>query len=411
MGNDLIFKKENLENHSGQNNTLSLNTSRIPALDSLRAIMMLLGLIVHSAITYGVVNWGDEWPLKDPVFTHASNDYIVELIHVFRMPIFFLVAGFFGAMLFYERKPLKMVKNRISRILLPFIVFVIFLRPAIIFAFIYTSSVFAGDKNVLDNIIEVLSNPLAYIPTNTFHLWFLFYLIPITGTAVVIGLFLQRFQKLTSRITQLFNWLLQKPMLRVLFFASITFSLYLFMGTSKVSTPGSFIPEVNTFVYFLFFYFFGWVLFKSKHLLEQLMRFDWICVVLGLAIFSFTYLRPAYFIDEMSIVAKAITVWLFIFGITGLFIHYFSAHSSLMRYISDASYWVYLVHFPIAVLIPGLIVNWAIPSTFKFLIVLSGTGFICFLSYHYLVRATVIGKFLNGRKYSRKMNLLPVEQK
>jgi glucan biosynthesis protein C len=32
------------------------------------------------------------------------------------MPIFFVVAGFFGALLFYERKPLKMAKNRLSRI-------------------------------------------------------------------------------------------------------------------------------------------------------------------------------------------------------------------------------------------------------------------------------------------------------
>jgi len=76
-------------------------TERIHSLDSLRAIMMLLGLVLHSAITYGNADWGSTWSLKDPIATSSVNDYIVDIIHVFRMQIFFLVAGFFGAMLFY----------------------------------------------------------------------------------------------------------------------------------------------------------------------------------------------------------------------------------------------------------------------------------------------------------------------
>jgi hypothetical protein len=32
-----------------------------------------------------------------------------------------------------------------------------------------------------------------------------------------------------------------------------------------------------------------------------------------------------------------------------------------------------------------------------------GTAFVCFISYHYLVRNTFIGKFLNGRRYSKKL--------
>jgi hypothetical protein len=38
------------------------------------------------------------------------------------------------------------------------------------------------------------------------------------------------------------------------------------------------------------------------------------------------------------------------------------------------------------------------------LFVVLSTGVICFVSYHYLVRGTFIGKFLNGRKYSRKLS-------
>ena len=63
--------------------TLTSKTERLHSLDSLRAIMMLLGMVLHSAITYGEVDYG--WILKDPNTTHVSNDFIVSFIHSFRM--------------------------------------------------------------------------------------------------------------------------------------------------------------------------------------------------------------------------------------------------------------------------------------------------------------------------------------
>ena len=65
-------------------------TERIHSLDSLRAIMMLLGLVIHSAITYGMIE-GYHWPLKDPETTGPFMDYLVLFIHSFRMPIFLIM--------------------------------------------------------------------------------------------------------------------------------------------------------------------------------------------------------------------------------------------------------------------------------------------------------------------------------
>ena len=78
-------------------------TERIHALDSLRAIMMLLGVVLHTAITYSKIDYSGAWSLKDINSTSLIMDYIVFVIHNFRMPIFFVVAGFFGALLFFER--------------------------------------------------------------------------------------------------------------------------------------------------------------------------------------------------------------------------------------------------------------------------------------------------------------------
>ena len=46
---------------------------RYHAMDGLRAVMMLLGLVLHSAISYGVIPYGEAWPYKD-ASTHALLD-------------------------------------------------------------------------------------------------------------------------------------------------------------------------------------------------------------------------------------------------------------------------------------------------------------------------------------------------
>jgi len=384
-------------------NNLLPKTERLHALDSLRAIMMLLGLVIHSSITYGLFEYGGAWPLKDPSSTSILNDHIVFFIHSFRMQIFFVVSGFFGAMLFYERKPLAMIKNRVSRIVYPFIVFVILLWPFIEFSFSYTRFVFAGEPNAWAETLATIGTPLFFIPQNTWHLWFLYYLVMIIGVSILIAFAIRKTPSLARSFSKAFSWIIQKPVLRVFFFAGITGLVYLIMGVSSVATSTSFIPDFNTFLYYFIFFIVGWVLFKSKEHLDSFKRLDWACSILGTVLFFGYTLNAPSFSFEMAILVKSLVVWLLIFGFTGLFLRYGSGHSARMRYISDASYWVYLVHLPIAAFIPALIYEWQVPAMLKFLTVLSGTSIICFTTYHLFVRSTFIGKFLNGRKYSRSV--------
>jgi len=384
--------------------TQTLKTERLHSLDSLRAIMMLLGLVLHAAITYGTLDYGNAWILKDPNTTHLFNDFIVVFIHEFRMQLFFVVAGFFGAMLFYKKSPYQMLKNRLHRVFIPFVVFVLLLWPTVMFTFSYTEFIFNGSSNALNETLSRFSSFKSFIPPLTFHLWFLYYLTLISLVVVVIALILKKLPTLTTRTTLVFSWLIQKPLLRVLFLGGLTAIVYHFMGTWSVDTSTSFIPDLNTFTYYGIFYVVGWILFKSKHHLDSLMKFDWFCTLLGIALFTLYFFMYNAFIYETHILLKSIMVWLLIFGITGLFIRYTSNYSSTMRYISDASYWVYLIHLSIAAIIPGLIANWPIHGTLKFLFVMFSNGIICFVSYHYLVRETFIGQFLNGRKYSRKIS-------
>ena len=234
--------------------------------------MMLLGLVLHSAITYNVTFHGDEWEIKDPLSIDILTDFLVLLIHSFRMPVFFFIAGFFGSMLFYERGLVPMIKNRISRIVNPFIVFLFVIEPIVYFAFNYSEAVFAQYDNPFAIAYQPFSNLIAFLPRTTAHLWFLYYLAFFTAISVSLGWLLKRSNKLTSRITNIFNWIIQRPLARILFFSGFTFLILKILGTSMVEASISFIPDVNTLVYFFPFYIAGWILFKSKHFLDTLMQ-------------------------------------------------------------------------------------------------------------------------------------------
>jgi len=57
---------------------------------------------------------------------------------------------------------------------------------------------------------------------------------------------------------------------------------------------------------------------------------------------------------------------------------------------------------PIVAFIPGLLVEFAWPPVLKFVITLSVSSLICFVTYKYFVRGTFIGMLLNGKIHKRK---------
>ncbi len=128
-------------------------SERIPALDAMRGVMMLLGIVLHASLTYGRIDYGASWPLKDPS-NNFLFDIIVAFIHAFRMSIFFIAGGFFAALLFYHKGPKAMLINRIKRILIPLVVAVLILSPLTLIAFAYAKSAFDIQYTPLANLMN-----------------------------------------------------------------------------------------------------------------------------------------------------------------------------------------------------------------------------------------------------------------
>ncbi|GAB4545583.1 MAG: acyltransferase family protein [Phycisphaerales bacterium] len=103
---------------------MSLPTQRLHDLDALRAFAMLLGIVLHALLSFT----GQWWIVRDtsssPLF-----QWIVEAIHGFRMPLFFLLSGFFTAMLWNRRGPADLLRQRTLRIVLPLMIGMVTIIP------------------------------------------------------------------------------------------------------------------------------------------------------------------------------------------------------------------------------------------------------------------------------------------
>ena len=81
-----------------------------------------------------------------------------------------------------------------------------------------------------------------------------------------------------------------------------------------------------------------------------------------------------------------------------LFTRFCKEPSKMLRYISDSSYWIYIIHVAVIPFTGPIFYSKNVNLYLQFFLTSILTTTICFLSYHYLVRKTFIGKFLNGKK-------------
>ena len=93
-------------------------------LDALRAIAMLLGIALHGLLAYT----GFPWAVQDANQAPWLGT-VFAMIHGFRMPLFFLVSGFFTAMLWRKRGLKSLIKHRVKRILIPCLVGLVTVIP------------------------------------------------------------------------------------------------------------------------------------------------------------------------------------------------------------------------------------------------------------------------------------------
>ncbi|MDJ0839195.1 MAG: acyltransferase family protein [Acidobacteriota bacterium] len=364
---------------------------RYHAMDSLRAVMMFLGLVIHTAMSYSA--FGLNWAYRDPS-THIGFDGVVFFIHIFRMPVFFVISGFF-AMLLLERGPRRMIGNRTQRILLPFIVAWLILFPLTRTVDAFAGSV--GEAGALQGAVNGLLSGAILDNPRTMHLWFLYYL---SMFFVAFSLAVPILRRIDWSRTESFTRRLMQSSLGPLIPALATAVTIFFMQGRVLEVTNSFVPGPAVFVGYGFFFFCGIFLYACRDHLDDFVPNLWTYFGAGLLFSGFflgSYLKSELLPASIHALLGGLATWYLTFAFFGLFQRFANHQSPFWRYLSDSSYWVYLLHLPLTVAIPALLHNLPASALIKFTLTLVLTTAVCLLTYQYCVRYSFVGKFLNGR--------------
>lgn len=379
--------------------------NRIYAFDHLRTSMMLLILVFHSALTYIVTDLGVVWPIKDPNGTSILFDGLIAFINCVSMPVFFVMSGFMTSSLFVECGVRGMIRNRVNRIFLPFAVFLLILFPI-------TGIAFFNLKLTISNSPDPFFSALSQFYDNQFewrrfrpiHLWFLYYLILFcVGGGILASLFGGRLPRVSQKMDIVFS---SRYFMKLapLILAAVSFILLYFRKQNTIETPGLFSINFLVFFSYALFFAFGWILYFQKNYLTRfrdryiyLLAIGSCFFIIKLAILSNSKWVAFKSMQVVLAAIHALIMWYLIFGLIGLALKYFNKHSLIGRYLNDASYWIYLVHFPIVFFLQAALIPVDVSVYIKFLLVVTLTFLLSILSYHYLVYQRFIGKFLNGK--------------
>ena len=497
-------------------------------LDALRAVAMLMGIVLHGAMSF-IPGVGAFWGVQDSQ-SHEAFGVLLSAIHGFRMPLFFLVSGFFTAMLWRKRGLEALLFHRFKRIFLPMLIALLTIIPATwIMSLLVKAgvandrsahvandysagisaakkvdivtaatlgdvesvklqiqegadvatmgpdgstalhgSIFFGHVEVTEMLLDAGADPTAvnnngdracdgiHAPWGVTkfiadmlsitveqeqveqgreqiaklfkergielgegpsdqdkliglvklllffplfgHLWFLWFLCWLVGgfaLCVAVGK--------SMGVRGLPTWM-TLSVWRYAWLIPITAIPQFFMGQAGNSfgpdTSIGLFPIPTVLGYYAIFFAFGAFYYEADDQSGRVGRWWWIA--LPVALFAlFPLGLAASSVGEtpnrvVFVLCQVLYAWVATFGMMGLFRSLLSRESKTMRYVSDSSYWLYLAHIPLIILVQYLVYDWSMPAIVKFAIVCIVTSGLLLISYQLFVRYTPIGTLLNG---------------
>lgn len=347
-------------------------------LDAIR-VSAILVLIPYHAARYIQKGSGDA----------RIVDALVWFVHAWHMPLFFAISGFLAASALRRSTAARQLRSRFRRLGIPLAVGMLTVVPLANFLVIGAAAVWPRDEALPPKRELDLANVFSWTPR---HLWFIAYLLMISVLAIGVWLAIQRAPGLGAAINRAFRNLMRSwwavPVLAAISAAILITKTGWVAGGSA---SNSLIPAPTLFAYYSFFFLFGWLLSGQGNLVEELKRGAWLRLGAGVLIAVPAFLlfydngdftgnvgTPGILaeIGELrpyGLFTVGLVCWLTLFGIWGVLARYVRKESRVLRYLSDASFWIYLVHIPFLVALQSSLseIDLGVPA--RYVLAVSGT--------------------------------------
>lgn len=381
---------------------------RLHGLDAVRGIALLFGVIVHASMSWlpGAQYF---WVTHDATPSQFAG-VVFYGPHMFRMLLFFLLAGFFARMACERLGVRGFIRDRARRIGMPLLAGWGPMLAAILAVGAWAA--WLANNGQMPPPPETPPLSPSHFPLT--HLWFLYVLLLCYIAALALRAVLGRSDAVRRPVDAVVRMLSSPvgPLLLALPLASALVTHSQWYAWFGIPTPDqSLYPNLAACMAFGSAFGFGWLLQRQPALLQNWAK-RWpmhlaIAVLTTVACLWHVGFAPLLIPAEQDITtfayaaAYAVAGWSWTFTLVGLALRFLSARSPWRRYLADASYWIYLAHLPLVMALQVAMSRVQWPWLLEYLLVLVVTMAVLLTSYDLLVRNSFIGAWLNGRRKPR----------
>jgi glucan biosynthesis protein C len=365
---------------------------RLHYMDHLRALAMLAGVFFHAALAYSPLMHGF-FPTADRA-NSAWVDAVIWGLHLVRMPLFFLVSGFFAAWVIQRRGGAALARQRLRRILVPFLL----AWPLVLWALSASTGWAAQEVQHPSPFLGMVSEWMQLsdpppLPPGTAHLWFLYYLLLFGVLHWVVR---------TLGLGRAGRWWVARPPAWVLLGLPLLLVPALASVSAPHPAPEGLLPQFWAMAFYGAFFALGTLVHAQPDWLARARpALPWLALGSAVSYVLFLWRLSVELPGQaqpqaswpVAVLEACLSVWLTVLCLLAGQ-RLLNRASATMRYLAQGAYWTYLWHLPLLFAIQYLLMDqdWAWPL--KFALASATTLALCLLSYHALVRHTPLRRWV-----------------
>jgi glucans biosynthesis protein C len=367
-------------------------------IDWIRVIVFDVLIFWHIALFFvswdSLVTW--DLPLKNNVQVSWLSMPML-FIRQWRLPILFVVSGIGSRYALSSKSAAKYTKERFIRLLVPLITGMLLVVPPQV----YIERLMQGtvDVSYIKYYPDTFNGIYPEGNISWHHLWFLFYLLLMSVSALPLFLYLR---KTGNRFISFINHLIQKSPLYLYVFVIPLIFIELSLA-DKYPLTMALKDDWYAFSFYFICFVSGYVMASlGSSLWKAFISIRQISLLFGILLSTMVLWMLSKGENPVWIqILKPVNTWSWIITIFGYGSKYLNKKSKLLSYRNRAVYPIYILHQTIIIILAYLLMDHPLHYVWKMLILLVGTYGISLVLYEFVIRRIALLGPLFGLKPER----------
>ena len=349
-------------------------------------------------LTARIFDTYDTFYVKNSQGSPALTHVLIDTIHPWFMPLFFLLAGASTWFALGFRSGGRYAKERFKRLFIPFIFgLLVIIPPQPYFGLLNHSNYTESFWRYYPHFFKIMPQDLDGYFLGGFtlgHLWFIIYLFIFSLVALPLFLYLRR-----EGGRDLIDWL-------AAFLARPGMIFLLALPPAAIGLLIRFYPNP---LYFIIFFVYGFVLMSDPRFEEALDRYKAVALIIGPLLFL-AWRIPVkawepelpYWLGVILTLHYKFVTWFTLVAILGYGKKYLNFTNGFLKYAGESSYPFYTLHQTVIVAIGYYVVQWPAGVMVKYLAIIAASFAATTILYDLVIKRTGATRFLFGLKPLQK---------